>query len=843
MKIVVDMQGTQSDSRFRGIGRYSLAFAKALIRNKANHDIVLLFSDLFPEAIEQAKVTLGENLGACTIKVWSGVGPTSFLTNKNQWRRLVSELLREAYIARLEPDILIVSSLVEGGIDDAIVSVGKLTNVFTVPILYDLIPWIYKSEYLPHPPSLAWYQDRMQELKKANYWLAISESSKLEGIKYLSLPSHSVCNISAAIGEEFAPQLLSDELKQQILNKFQIAKPFLMYSGAFDPRKNVERLISAFDALAPRLKNEHQLVLAGGINPSQRQKITQHLAKTGLTEADVIFTGRVSDEDFAALYGLCKAYILPTYHEGFGLTALEAMACGAPVIGSSSSSVPEVIGLDKALFDPFSVPDMADKITSVLSDEDYRNELIRHAAQQVKSFSWDQTAQRALAALEESVVQEQIQNYRAKTDLHELGLKLIKRLVEVSAQYEPNDVELKLTAILAAQLQCDLDPRPRLFIDISELHQRDSKSGIQRVVRSVIQCLSKVERSSHRVELVYALMDQPYRIANNYQSKLSGLSIDEGVMDPLMEAREGDVFLGLDLQDTVVIGHEDYYDYLRELGVKVYFVVYDLLPILLKNTFTPEFVQNYTQWLRIVCNQDGAVCISKAVAAELSVWVAEHSPARAGILKIDWFHLGAVIEDSIPTRGMPRNGADALEKIAASNTFLTVGTMEPRKCHAQIIDAFDLLWATGAEVSLVVVGKHGWMTERLGTRLTGNEKYGSSLFWYEIASDEFLEKIYQASTCLIAASQAEGFGLPLIEAAQYGLPIIARDIPVFREVAHDGAFYFKGDKAQDLANAITTWLQLNNAGIVPNSTTVKWQTWRRSTEQLISRLIPEFMPQ
>ena len=842
MKIVVDLQGIQNDSRFRGIGRYSIAFVKALIRNRADHEIVVLLSDLFPESIKDAKASLGQEAAHCTIKVWSGIGPTAFLDEKNSWRRGVSELLREAYIESLQPDVLIISSVVEGGADNAIVSISKFSKIFTAAILYDLIPLIYKNEYLPQPNALAWYEDRIQELKKADFWFAISDSSRAEGMHYLELNGERVQNISAAIGEEFSAQALTPENKAALEAKFQITKPFLMYSGAFDPRKNVERLLEAFNSLPAEIKTSHQLVLAGGIRDWQQQALVKKIQTLGLPASDVIITGRVTDEELSALYSLCKAYVLPTYHEGFGLTALEAMACGAPAIGSNASSVPEVIGLDKALFDPFSVEDIAEKIKLILSDEAYRQELIAHSQVQIKKFSWDQTAIRAIEALD------QLQNLgviqSGKTDWAPTMQRseLIKRIAEITDPATIAVDELKSVAAIMAQLQPRDDPRPRLYVDISELHERDSKSGIQRVVRSVIHHLMQWEQRSHRVELVYAREFDVYRLATAFTAKLCDAKADTtNIIDEPISPKAGDVFLALDYQDRIVIDHENFYEYLSDLGVGVYFVVYDLLPISLKSTFSSEVVENYSNWLRIVTQHDGAMCISQSVAQELQGWVTEHHPDQAKSFKIDWFHLGADIESSMPTRGIPLNGQEALSLISSGTTFLTVGTMEPRKCHEQILDAFDQLWQEGVAVNLVVVGRHGWLTEKLATRMTTHASYGSSLFWYEVASDEFLEKIYESSSCLIAASVAEGFGLPLIEAAKYGLPIIARDIPVFREVAQAGACYFQGEDANSLAGAVKDWLALKDQSSVPDSRSITWQTWEQSAEQLISRVIPEFL--
>lgn len=100
-------------------------------------------------------------------------------------------------------------------------------------------------------------------------------------------------------------------------------------------------------------------------------------------------------------------------------------------------------------------------------------------------------------------------------------------------------------------------------------------------------------------------------------------------------------------------------------------------------------------------------------------------------------------------------------------------------------------------------------------------------------SDEYLEKVYASSACLIAASQGEGFWLPLIEAAQHKLPIIARDIPVFREVAGEHAHYFSGLDQQALVDVIKNWLALKAASKVPQSAGMAWLTWAQSTQQLL----------
>ena len=119
--------------------------------------------------------------------------------------------------------------------------------------------------------------------------------------------------------------------------------------------------------------------------------------------------------------------------------------------------------------------------------------------------------------------------------------------------------------------------------------------------------------------------------------------------------------------------------------------------------------------------------------------------------------------------------------------------------------------------------------------LQSHRMLGSRLFWVQKASDEYLKKIYEASTCLIAASYDEGFGLPVIEAARFRKPILARDIEVFREVAGSNAFYFKGDDHQEIARKISEWKKLFDADQHPRPN-IPVRTWESHVEQLVETL-------
>lgn len=416
----------------------------------------------------------------------------------------------------------------------------------------------------------------------------------------------------------------------------------------------------------------------------------------------------------------------------------------------------------------------------------------------------------------------------------------------------PEDSLLHSVAKSISQNLPKLSPARQLFVDVSAIIHNDLKTGIQRVVRALLIELIKSPPPSYRIEPVY-LTDEGgywhYLYARRYTLQLMECSFEKMVAggtpascfdDDELEAQPGDFMATLDLTGIMAITAERYgvYNQLKEAGVGLWFVVYDLLPILQPHVFPPEAELAHTQWLTSVCSvADGTLCISSAVADELVDWLKDFGPPRLRPLKIASFHLGADVSSSAPTKGLPGNAESVLAKLSHRPTFLMVGTVEPRKGQVQTLKAFELLWKQGVDVNLVIVGKQGWMMESLIEAIKVHHELDQRLFWMAGISDEYLEKIYAAGTCLISASEGEGFGLPLIEAAQHNVPIITRDIPVFKEVVGQHGFYFTGLTADDLAESVLTWLALHKAGKSPPSSAMPWLTWKESTQQLLESML------
>jgi len=399
MRIIIDLQGAQTTSRFRGIGRYSLALTKEIARQAGFHDIWLVLNENFPSTIDIIKSQFTNLIPQNQILIFRTPFPVSYDNPGNIWRARTAELLREFFLANLRPDIVYVTSLFEGWLDNATTSIGIFEKAGkTAVTLYDLVPFLNQETYLPEQPARNYYFNKIDSLKKADLLMSISEFARQEGIGALHLEPERVVNISTAIDGIFLPIKLSSDETQAVCKRYGITRPFVMYTGGFDPRKNLSTLFKAF-SLLPNLRDNYQMLLVGEASRNVQEILRAEAKKFGIGDC-LVLTDYVPDNDLVGLYNSCKLFVFPSLHEGFGLPALEAMACGAPTIGSNATSIPEVIGHKDALFDPTNPRDIAEKINAILTDDGLRNFLSEHGLQQAKKFSWQASARRALDAFE-----------------------------------------------------------------------------------------------------------------------------------------------------------------------------------------------------------------------------------------------------------------------------------------------------------------------------------------------------------------------------------------------------------------------------------------------------------
>src|SRR5262245_23651442 len=400
MRIVIDLQGMQTESRFRGIGRYSLSLAQAMARCAGDHDVWICLNASFVETITPIHAAFGGLVPPNRISSFEIPLPVAWCDPANMWRTRAAEAIREAFLSNLQPDIIHSSSLFEGTMDAAAISIGAChPELPTAVTLYDLIPLLNQDDYLGTDWTLRWYMDKIAFLKRSPLLLAISEYTRQEAMNTLGIEGARIVNISSAISEIFHPRELGEGETQALFARYRIRPPYLMHSGPIESRKNLDQLLEAFALLPPKVRTDHQLVIVGKASEPDRLHLLQLIQELGI-EQNCVLTGYVSDDDLIALYSHCALFVFPSIHEGFGLPVLEAMACGAPTIGSNATSIPEVIGRADALFDPYDRQAMAEKIVTALTDEGFNRTLREHAPLQAAKFSWHASARRVIEAFE-----------------------------------------------------------------------------------------------------------------------------------------------------------------------------------------------------------------------------------------------------------------------------------------------------------------------------------------------------------------------------------------------------------------------------------------------------------
>lgn len=285
-------------------------------------------------------------------------------------------------------------------------------TVPTVVTVHDLIPLIlpaYRGSLLVR----LYTRLVAAAARKAEAIITVSQASQRDIVRYLHIPPERIHVTYEAAGEAFQP--VEDEACPEpsrrtqlaaIRQKYALPERYLLYLGGFDQRKNLSALLRAFALLVNRqqhcvlsLSKEARLVIAGKLPgrdsplfPDPRRLVEE----LGLEER-VVFTGWVAEEDKPALLSGATAFVFPSLYEGFGLPPLEAMACGAPVIASNSSSLPEVVGEGGILVEPTDVEALAEAMEALLADDALRADLRQRALAQAARFSWRQTALETLA--------------------------------------------------------------------------------------------------------------------------------------------------------------------------------------------------------------------------------------------------------------------------------------------------------------------------------------------------------------------------------------------------------------------------------------------------------------
>jgi glycosyltransferase involved in cell wall biosynthesis len=725
-----------------------MSFAQAIASNRGEHEVIIALSGLFSETINPIRKAFHGLLPPENIVVWHAPSPVREVANGNEWRRETAELIREAFIASLKPDVIHICSLFEGYVDDAVTSVDKFNQTVPVSIsLYDLIPLLNPGHYLkPNFSYEKYYLRKIEYLKRASVLLAISEFSCQEGISHLGLSENSIVNISTDASLKFQPLEKKEKNVEFLTEKFGLNCPFVLYAGGADDRKNLSRLIRAYADLPIAVRKTHQLLLAGKISEGEVQRLETEAKSAGLSARELRFTGYVPDEALVQLYNLCKLFVFPSWHEGFGLPALEAMRCGAPVIGANTSSIPEVIGLEGALFDPYSIQSISEKMLQALTDEKFRVRLVEHGKTQAKKFSWDFSAKLAIAAFE-SLQRCYSAERDAKWADNLLGreaeyTQLINAIALTSQRTEgPSDQDLLSTAISIAQSLEVSDSISRRRVLPANISWRiegpfDSCYSLALLNRETARALHKL---GHRVVLHSTEGPGDFLPNADFLKKNPDLA-NMYALSQEIAAEEADV-----------TSRNLYPPRVTDMACRLNLLHHYAWE---ESGFPRAWIDGFN------LNLQGMTCLSKHVE------------------KIMVDH-GVTVPLSVSGCGVDhweRIGTDNNFHISArSFRFLHVSSCFPRKGADLLLDAYGRIFSSADDVTLIIKTfpnphneVHNWLAEARN----GRGDFPDVQIIEQDLTDSQLKALYCQCHVLVSPSLAEGFGLPLAEAMLSNLAVI-----------------------------------------------------------------------
>jgi len=664
----------------------------------------------------------------------------------------------------------------------------------------------------------------------------------------------------------------------------------ILFVGRVVPNKKQEDIIKAFAYYRRTINDKVRLFIVGSYAGMEVyfSRLRRYVEALGINAKNIIFTGHTSFADILAYYRIADIFLCLSEHEGFCVPLVEAMKFNVPIIAYAAGAVPETLNGAGILIDKKhkSSAIIANVIDKILSDEQFKQEILHLQQKRLRDFAYETVAAQAKELLDrvinnlsidtqddfklqtndevkyvigniertllredtydESVPFTKIPIIPATEPVHKSKAKhIIKKYIlkpgyngvafisPSLADYINDEIHGVLHKFRYGKALKDhstiekAEPRSQsqklLFVDVTETTKIDAGTGIQRVVNNIYRNINLLDQNT----LPVRDWNKKLVTSNKYLSRINNEPF--GGREQEIDFIDGDQLL---LLDSSWIYHKDFARIIEQAykkQVSINAVVYDMFPIQYPELFDSRyFVDMFELWHNMLLNKvDGVICISKTTADVVAEYYAKEKFSRKKPLNIYYFHMGA---------NLPSLHSSARERIVRfvqnAPTLLMVGTVEPRKGYGCVFEAYKKLFREKQNVQLLIIGKDGWKNDEI-LEMLSTDSFRDKILWITDATDDELHWAYQHATALIAASKDEGFGLPIIEAAHFGLPVICSDIPIFREVAGNHATYFKVMDAEALKNVIITWLKQDTH---PDSTKIKLYTWKDSAQEILNIL-------
>ena len=365
----------------------------------------------------------------------------------------------------------------------------------------------------------------------------------------------------------------------------------------------------------------------------------------------------------------------------------------------------------------------------------------------------------------------------------------------------------KINSLSEQEIISNKERKTRLFIVCTSFHNDSTrKGGINRVIQSLITEINKISEC--------------------YPIYLSQSGCCYSDTNDTVFFIKGDVLLFLGIENSLPC-YKNYLEILRKNEIKIVTFIHDLIPIRTPRKSTTSS-KRFCHFINTAISKSNLIIAnSNYVAHDIRTYI-EHTRKLKNYSKnlpIKYTYLGCNISNSY----------QPFEKKFSNFpvNFLMVSALAPRKKYDQAIKAFNILWQNGVNVTFTIVGRAlKKESKKIVKLIESNPYYNDKLFWRNGISDEKLKLEYQKADCVLFTSSAEGFGLALYEAASYKLPLIIRDLEVFKEIASDGAFYFNGFNKKNLSKKINEWIELYKKDSHPKPI-FQIQTWDKTALNIL----------
>lgn len=349
--------------KLEGLGRFTDETLKRIVQQHPEHQFDFLFDRPFDESF-----VYGENVNPIVVNP-----PARHPVLWHIW----FEMSLPTVLKKHNPDLFLSP--------DGFLSLN--VDVVSLPVIHDL-------NFVQNPQDLAkshsWFYNRYfpKYAKKAKRIATVSEFSKHDISKQYGIPTDAIDVVYNGVSERFRP--VDDPRKEETRKRWTEGKPYFIFVGSIHQRKNIERMLKAYDHFRDSSADEFRFVFAG--NRKWWTDSMQQTLNSMQHQREVIFTGRISDEDLNDLVGSALASIYVSTFEGFGIPIIEAFQSQVPVITSNATSMPEIAADAALVVDPYSEHDIAEAMKQLANSETLRDQLVEKGMKRAKSFTWQRTA-------------------------------------------------------------------------------------------------------------------------------------------------------------------------------------------------------------------------------------------------------------------------------------------------------------------------------------------------------------------------------------------------------------------------------------------------------------------